>query len=218
MGAGKGLILPASFYARHPVEVARDLLGQRLVHEDAAGRCDGMIVETEAYYGFQDPASHAYRGRTARNAAMFGAPGHAYIYKIYGMHFCFNAVTCAHGEAAAVLVRALEPVEGIALMAQRRGIDGQSHLRMLTNGPGKLCQALGITGMQNGADLTGGSLYIERAWSGGYRLVEGSTTEETTNAAELPVRSGPRVGITQGIDLPWRFWIAGNSFVSASRK
>lgn len=214
MGSGEGIILPVSFYARHPVEVARDLLGQRLVHEDTSGRCAGIIVETEAYHGFQDPASHAYRGRTGRNAAMFGAPGHAYIYKIYGMHFCFNTVTCLPGEAAAVLVRALEPVEGIALMTQRRGIAHPRHLRELAGGPGRLCQALGITGMQNGADLTVGSLHIERVWSGGYRIVE----EPAHDADDLAIHSGPRVGIKRGVELPWRFWIAGNPFVSTARK
>ena len=140
--------LPRAFYARPTLEVARDLVGMHLVRRDAAGRRRiGRIVETEAYRGsFGDRAAHSFGGRTARNAVMFGPPGHAYVYFIYGLHFCFNVVTEPEGSACAVLVRALEPIEGISAK---------------TSGPALLCRALEIDRAQNGADLLGDELYLE---------------------------------------------------------
>lgn len=160
--------LPRSFYARPATVVAPDLLGKLLVHDTPEGRTSGYIVETEAYVGPEDKAAHSYGGRlTERTRAMFGPPGHAYVYLIYGMYHCFNVVVAAEGEPQAVLIRALEPVEGIALMLRRRGLPGSaaglknpSALRRLTDGPGKLCQALSITRDQYGLDLTGDELYL----------------------------------------------------------
>ena len=191
--------LPRVFYDRHPVRVARAVLGRVLVHDTRHGRAAGRIVEVEAYRGAYDPASHAFRGRTARNASMFGPPGHAYVYFIYGAHWCLNLVTERPGFASAVLVRALEPVAGIALMKKRRGIDEPSRL---ARGPGNVAKALGITSARNGADLTRGPLWISDAPAhrGGQRIV-----------------SGPRIGITRAAERAWRFWLAGNVCVSATR-
>ena len=142
--------LPRDFYSRDTVTVARALLGQRLVRDLEGQRVSGRIVEVEAYDGQRDQASHARSGPTERNASMFGPPGHAYVYFIYGMHYCFNVVTEPKGNGAAALVRALEPVEGLDEMrARRSGWDGVA----LTNGPAKLCYALGIDRDLDGADL-----------------------------------------------------------------
>ncbi len=144
-----GQRLPAGFYARDTVMVARELLGQRLVRLLDGIRLSGLICETEAYGGQDDMASHAYR-RTPRSAIMYGPPGHAYIYFIYGMHYCLNAVTAPDGKAGAVLIRALVPQEGVEVMRQRRGSADDRHL---TDGPGKVCAALGITAALNGRYL-----------------------------------------------------------------
>lgn len=177
-------------------DVARRLLGMRLVHDGPEGRCSGRIVETEAYLAEGDAACHAHGGRTARNASMFLAPGHAYVYLIYGVHLCFNVVTGPRGVGEAVLVRALEPLEGLERMRARRG--GVSTVE-LCNGPGKLVQALGIGRDADGASLMHGKsrlLAPTRGWSGG------------------PIEVGPRVGITRSRDLALRCYCLGSPFVS----
>jgi DNA-3-methyladenine glycosylase len=191
--------LARTFYARDTVQVARDLLGRRLVRRLEGERLSGRIVETEAYVGEADAASHASRGQTARNAVMFGPAGHAYVYFIYGMHYCFNVVTEQEGFGAAVLIRALEPLEGIdAMRRHRHGRDGVE----LTNGPAKLCYALAIDRDLNGADLVqGDALWIE-------------------SGEPLPqedVASGPRVGVRgdkRALTVPWRFWVKDHPYVS----
>lgn len=187
--------LPASFYARPTLEVARRLLGQVLVSDIGGRRTAGRIVETEAYLGPQDPASHAFGNRrTERTEPMYGPPGTAYVYFTYGMHWCLNAVTERRDFPAAVLIRALEPLEGLALMQRRRG---QVTDRELCAGPARLCQALGITGAENGRLLTGGRLRIER-----------------DRRLTAPVRVTGRVGITVAADWPLRFVIADSRWAS----
>jgi DNA-3-methyladenine glycosylase len=191
--------LPRDFYTREPDEVARDLLGTRLVRVTPEGARIGRIVETEAYRGTCDPASHAYRGRTDRNFPMFGPPGHVYIYFIYGMHWMFNISAHTDATPGAILIRALEPQEGVELMVRsRRGQQG----RHLTNGPAKLTQAMSIDASLNDLDLcTSNSLY----------LTEGSLQEGEV------IATGPRIRVS-GDDLararPWRFWLAGNRYIS----
>jgi DNA-3-methyladenine glycosylase len=180
------------------------LPGKYLVHRTGGKLLIGKIVEVEAYLGEVDPASHAYRGRTRRNEVMFESGGHLYVYFTYGMHFCCNVVTEKEGYGRAVLLRAVEPVEGIERMAANRGIDISSagrpdkQLLQLTNGPAKLCEAFGITREQNGADLLGKNLFITRG-------------EERPG---IRLASSPRIGIKRGIEKRWRFYIRGNPFVS----
>ena len=189
--------LPRAFFARGPRTLARALLGRVLVHDDAkAGRLAGIVVETEAYAGADDPASHAYRGRTARNAVMFGPAGHAYVYFTYGMHHCMNVVCGPPGKASAVLVRALVPIAGLEAMARRRGTTDRTRL---ARGPGSLAQALGLDRRHDGLDLTRGPLWI----------------------ADLPperdgrrVARGPRIGIRLAAERPWRYWLEGEPCVS----
>ncbi len=185
-------ILPRSFYARPTVEVARDLLGKILVHGGAAGR----IVETEAYLGLEDLAAHASRGLTERTRVLFGEPGHAYVYFIYGMYECLNLVTEPEGVPGCVLIRALEPLAGLGIMRRRRpkarSIEG------LANGPGKLTLALGITRRHYGADVTRGPLTVRR-----FR-----------NEPPFEILATPRVGIRHCAEWPLRFVIAGNPCVS----
>lgn len=185
-------ILPRKFYARETVTAARELLGCILVHNAPDGPASGRIVETEAYIQ-GDPACHAYRGETPRNKVMFGPPGHAYVYFIYGMYYCFNTVTAPAGVGEAVLIRALEPLEGIPLMRRRRGRD---RLMELCSGPAKLVQALGIVRNHNGADLTRNPLFV----------LKGDARER--------ILTTTRVGIREGADLPLRFYLEGNPFVS----
>lgn len=184
------------FYSRDTLDVAEQMVGDLLVR-DGEENTVGKIVETEAYVGDEDPASHAYQGKvTDRNELMFGTAGHAYVYLIYGMYHCFNVVTGCEGEPGAVLVRALEPVEGIDIMFERRGV---SEKRELTNGPGKLCMAMGIDDGSNGLDMCGDELY----------LVEREAHGEVVTA--------PRVNIDyagDAKDWPWRFLLEDNRYVS----
>jgi DNA-3-methyladenine glycosylase len=189
--------LPRQFYNRPTLTVARELLGQRLVHVESHQRLAGLITETEAYIGQADLACHARVGRTPRTAVMFGPPGHAYIYFTYGMHWMLNLVTEADGFPAAVLIRALRPTEGLALMRQRRGRPD----KILTNGPGKLAQALGVDQALNGHDLCqrAGPLFVERMPA----------------VPETAVRRGPRVGLGNTpepwLSKPWNFkWQASD--------
>ena len=192
----KRATLPASFYARPTSEVARRLLGHILVSDLGGHRTAGRIVETEAYVGPDDPACHGYRGhRTRRNASLFERPGTAYVYFTYGMHWCLNAVTEREGFPAAVLIRALEPLEGVPIMRRRRR---RSDDRELCSGPAKLCQALGVSGKEDGTALTRGRLRIVR------------------NAARqrYAIIATPRVGIRHAVDWPLRFLIKDSPWVS----
>ena len=180
-----------SFYARPVVEVARDLIGCVVRHDRSAG----VIVEAEAYHD-SEPACHAFVGLTQRTATLFGPPGRAYVYRSYGIHALLNAVCEPEGVAAAVLIRALEPAEGIELMRRRRGLE---RLQDLCSGPGKLTQALGIGLEHNGVDLARGPVIIDPpppAWRG------------------VEVAIDQRIGITKAVELPWRFTAAGSEFVS----
>lgn len=205
-----GRTLPRSFFNRPATAVAPELLGCVIAHGLAGGVVAAEIVEVEAYMGRVDPPSHAFRGQTARNEVMFGEPGHSYVYFTYGMHFCVNLVCERPGEAAAVLLRAGRVVDGIELAAARRsgasGGNGSRRLAQLASGPARLCQALGIDRAQNGADVCdpGGALRV--------LAPEGF--------AGLPadrISTGPRVGVSTGAQVPWRFWIAGDPSVSPYR-
>ena len=187
-----GPILGREFYLRSAPAVARDLLGMVLVH----GRAAGVIVETEAYLGTGDLAAHSARGVTPRTRVIFGPPGHAYVYFIYGMYECLNLVCEPDGTAGAVLIRALEPVAGIRLMQRRR--PAARRLEDLASGPGKLTLAMAITRAHNGADVTRGSLVVRRP----------------AEPRPIAILATPRIGITQCADLPLRFVIEGNRFVS----
>ena len=186
--------LSEDFFTHDTVQAAQDLLGKILVHSLPEGTVSGKIVETEAYLSKDDPACHASRGKTKRNEAMFGPAGRAYVYLIYGMYYCFNAVTREEGVGEAVLIRALEPLEGIPWMQQRRGT---SDILNLTSGPGKLCQAMGITRHHNGISLTESKLTI------------------VDSREDLKIESSPRIGIKTGVDKLLRFYISGNPYVSA---
>jgi DNA-3-methyladenine glycosylase len=193
--------LPRSFYGHSAAVVARRMLGHWLVRREASGWSGGLIVETEAY-GEGDPASHAYRGETVRNRAMFGPPGRAYVYFIYGNHWCFNAVCRPAGVAEAVLVRAIEPVWGLEFMRQRRPV---ARLRDLTSGPAKLCAALGLDRSHDQADLCGAEAEVRVA-------------ENPDRAAAVRRMGGvvvtTRVGLTRAEDAPLRFLLPGSEFVS----
>ena len=182
--------LARDFFARSVHDVAPELVGATLLVDDVGG----TIVEVEAY-DHEDPAAHGYRGRTTRNAAMFGPPGHAYVYRSYGIHWCLNFVCEAEGVASAVLIRALEPVAGLDAMRARRGLDDP---RFLCSGPGRLCQALGITGEHDGLPLDRPPFQVH------------------ARAREEEVVTGPRIGITQAADRPWRYGLVGSKFLSRS--
>lgn len=187
---------PAAFYDRDPRLVARELLGAVLECRIPEGVASGRIVETEAYLGPHDPACHAVAGRTARTWHLHGPPGVAYIYRIYGLHWCFNAVTLPEGVGSAVLVRALAPLEGVPLMRARRGRARDDC--DLTNGPGKLCAALGITGAADGTPLDAGPVRLRPA----------------VPCADADVCVTPRIGITRAADWPLRYVVRDSPFVS----
>ena len=183
-----GPLLDKSFFDRSVHDVAPELIGATMLFDGVGG----LIVETEAYH-HTDPASHSYRRQTPRNGAMFGPGGHAYVYRSYGIHWCVNFVCEEPGSASAVLVRAIEPTHGVPLMQQRRSLHD---VRLLCSGPGKLCGALGITGAHDGLAL-----------------------DEPPFAIHAPLAKpemvvGVRIGITKGVDLPWRFGLKGSRFVS----
>jgi DNA-3-methyladenine glycosylase len=188
--------LPAAFYARETERVAREMLGGVLECHTPEGVASGRIVETEAYLGEDDPACHAAVGRTARTSPLYGRPGTAYVYFIYGMHWCVNAVTRAEGLPSAVLIRALEPLEGVELMRRRR--PGARRLEDLTSGPARLCDALGITGAHNGLPLQEPPLLVRRGGA----------------IPDAAVTVAPRVGITKAADWPLRWFVTDSAFVS----
>jgi DNA-3-methyladenine glycosylase len=209
--------LPRDFYLQDTVAAARALLNCILIHSGPDGLTAGRISETEAYTR-DDPASHAYRGQTARNATMFGPPGHAYIYLTYGMHHCLNAVTAPEGIAEAVLIRAVEPLVGLERMRRRRGlsskIEAMADIRAriregvtLCGGPGKLCQAFGLSRDQNGSDLTAPThLWIAPPPAG-----NGLPDPEAIVAT-------PRIGISQGRERLWRFTLRGDPYLSRRQR
>ena len=206
-GVPLGPVVEAGFFRRPAAELAPALLGLELVHETAEGLASGIIVEAEAYQGPEDRGAHSYGGRrTARTEVMFGPAGYAYVFTIYGMHHCFNVVAAEPGEPQAVLVRALEPRRGVGLMARRRNLTPQAAARpgLLTGGPGRLCQALGITRAHYGLPL----------------FDPGSPLRIHYPQPPFPVGTvarGPRINIDyagEWKDVPWRFWVAGNPHVS----
>ena len=180
--------LRRAFFARSVHAVAPELIGATLV----VGGCGGVIVEVEAYH-HTDPAAHSYRGPTERNAVMFGPPGYAYVYRSYGIHWCLNFVCEEEGSASAVLIRALEPTQGLAAMRRRRDL---SDARALCSGPGKLCEALGVSIKHNG-------LPLDRA-----------PFELRARAKKPEIAIGVRIGITKAVDEPWRYGLQGSKFLS----
>lgn len=204
-------MLPRAFFDRPVLSVAPALLGCVLAHETADGLVAVMLAEVEAYRGESDPASHAFRGKTARNAVMFGEPGHAYVYFTYGMHFCVNLVCQPAGEAAAVLLRAGRVVDGAELAAARRTAGSGAGVRRvaereLARGPARLCQALGIGRRQNGADVCDPRGPLRVLAPAGF-----------TGLPTASVSAGPRVGVRLGAEADWRFWVAGDPAVSLYR-
>jgi DNA-3-methyladenine glycosylase len=215
---GEFAVLAREFFGRAATQVAPELLGCVLVHDSGAGQVAVEIVEVEAYMGSADPASHAFRGRTARNEVMFGEPGHAYVYFTYGMHFCVNLVCEVPGDAAAVLLRAGRVVAGAEVAAVRRSASARAggggraavgggaagrRVVQLASGPARLCQALGIDRAQNGADVCDPGSAL--------RICAG------TGPPPERIATGPRVGVSTGAEVPWRFWIAGDLEVSPYR-
>ena len=184
----KPSLLRREFFARSVHVVAPDLIGVTLCFRGAGG----VIVEAEAYH-HTDPAAHSFRGRTGRNAVMFGLPGFAYVYHSYGIHWCLNFVCEREGSAAAVLIRALEPATGLAAMRRRRGVKDE---RLLCSGPGRLCEALGITGAHNGLALDAPPFQLR------------------ARPEPVEIAIGPRIGITKAVDQPWRYGLKGSRFLS----
>ncbi len=188
-------LLSREFFARDTVKVANDILGKQLVRVKGKARMTGRIVEVEAYRGSDDPASHAFRGPTPRNAPMFGEPGHAYVYFTYGNHYCLNVTTQVNGKPGAVLIRAIEPLKGLSVMRRLRPNVPEL---ALTNGPGKLTKALGIDKALNEVDMTRpGPLFIVDAEHAGFEIARSA-----------------RIGIREGKDRLWRFYISGNRYLS----
>jgi DNA-3-methyladenine glycosylase len=209
-----GRLVPRVFYNRDPRLVAPDLLGKVLVRREGEKIRAGRIVEVEAYLGEDDPAAHSAGGETLRNAVMFGPPGFVYVYFIYGNHYCLNVSCLPKGRAGAVLFRALEPIAGIAEMAVARGVTivREGDLKKLTSGPGRMAQALGVTRVRdNGKDLTSASsdLFIVD------EPIARRAPKDYDRARR--VLSTPRIGITKAADLPLRYVIAGNPFVSGRK-
>src|ERR1700683_3179878 len=197
--------LNRAFFARSPRRVARDLLGKLLVRDEGKLRLSGRIVEVEAYLGANDPAAHSAAGKTARNSVLFGPPGYAYVYFIYGNHYCLNVSCEPDGKAGGVLFRALEPLEGIEEMARARQIEllAPRDLVRLTSGPGRMAEAFGVTRERdNGCDLTSSSSGL---WIG----------DDGFRAKNIQVTA--RIGITKAADHPLRYILAGNRFVSGRR-
>jgi DNA-3-methyladenine glycosylase len=207
-------LLPRSFFDRPATEVAPELLGCVLAASSADGEVAAELVEVEAYMGSADPPSHAFRGMTARNEVMFGDPGHAYVYFTYGMHFCVNLVCMPGGVASAVLLRAGRIVAGGELAAERRlGAVGSGAVRVATrrfeqlaSGPARLCQALGIARAQNGLDVCDPDGELRICARAGF-----------AGLSDDQIATGPRVGVSSGAEVPWRYWIAGDRAVSAYR-
>jgi DNA-3-methyladenine glycosylase len=181
-------LLRRPFFARDVHAVARDIIGATFLCKGVGGR----IVEVEAYH-HTDPAAHSYNGRTPRNAVMFGPPGYVYVYRSYGIHWCVNFVCEGEGSASAVLIRAVEPTDGLATMRRRRALKDE---RLLCAGPGRVCEALGITGAHNGLPLDAPPFAL------------------TARQDDVPIATGPRIGITKAADLPWRYGLAGSRFLS----
>jgi DNA-3-methyladenine glycosylase len=209
--------LPRRFFERDPATVARALLGKLLVRRERGRVLAGRIVETEAYLGADDAAAHAASGRTARNAVLFGPAGRAYVYFIYGNHYCLNVSCMPEGDAGCVLIRALEPLSGLRQMARARGVpvaecaalearplrSGRNAVRKLTSGPGRLCEALAVTRARfNGCDLTSAASPLHLAGDG---------------FCPLRIEATPRIGIRKAAAEPLRFVIAGNAFLSGRR-
>ena len=200
MASRRTALLPRSFYDRDPRRVGPDLLGKILVRRDGRRLLSGRIVEVEAYLGAEDAAAHASIGKTARNAILFGPPGYAYVYFIYGTHFCLNVSCLPDGVPGGILFRAVEPIQGMDAMFKLRGIDESSDLRRLTRGPGRLAAAFGITRERdNGKDLTSSRSDLYVADDG---------------AAPPEVLITKRIGITKAAGMPLRYIVPGNRFVS----
>jgi len=201
----KAKLLHRDFFNRDPRTVARELLGKLIIRREGRKQIAGRIVEVEAYLGVGDLAAHAAAGNTARNSVLWGPPGHAYVYFIYGVHYCLNISCLPAGEAGCVLIRALEPVSGIANMAKARGLadldlTSTRDLRKLASGPGKLCEALGITRPRdNGKDMLSAASDLQ-VISDGFRTNEVAITQ--------------RIGITKSMEMPLRYVVAGNAFLS----
>lgn len=195
--------LPRKFFDAPPELVARLLLGKILVRRARGGLLAGRIVETEAYLGEHDAAAHAASGKTPRNAVLYGPPGRAYIYNIYGLHACFNVSCLSEGNPGGVLVRALEPLQGIPQMRRNRGLSASAQISQLASGPGKLCQALGITrAAENGVDLTRADSCL-------------SLMKDDFQCGDIRVT--PRIGISKAADWPLRFFLAGHACVSGRK-
>jgi DNA-3-methyladenine glycosylase len=205
-------LIPRDFFARFSVPVAPELLGCVIEHETEDGLVAVELTEVEAYAGASDPASHAYRGKTARNAVMFGPPGHAYVYFTYGMYFCVNLVCLGNGSASAVLLRAGRVIAGEDLARDRRTkrTKGTAAIsfRDLARGPGRLCLALDIDRSLDGADVCVADSPLRMRWP------DASTT---ARSAGKKVASGPRVGVSVAAEVPWRFWLDGEPTVSVYR-